>query len=173
MTEIEAVDRVLKGETECYGHLFHLYGKKAYGLAFQYLRSKEDAMDIVQDAFIKAFQNLRRFDRSRSFGPWFLTIVRNLALDQKRARREYASDEMERYSRDDSLEHQVLKNEMWQAMLRLRREEREVIFLHDYLGHNYADIAAIVAAPVGTVASRLHRGRKELTRLLMRGSDEV
>lgn len=171
MTETEALEKVLAGETEHYAVLFGLYWKRAYGLAFQYLRQKEDSMDLVQDAFVKAFQNLHRFDRARSFGPWLFRIVRNLALDVLRSRREDLHDEMERVAPDrGSQEDEVLKGELWHAFLKLDREEREIVFLRDYLGHDYAEIAHILKIPVGTVMSRLHRARKQLAAQLLGGS---
>jgi RNA polymerase sigma-70 factor, ECF subfamily len=174
MTEIEALKRVLDGETECYAQLVRTYGRRAYALAFQYLRSKEDAMDIVQDAFIKAFQKLGKFDPTRPFGPWLMAIVRNLALDSRRARREDSEEETARVgSTASSQEAQVLKGELWSAVLKLRREERETLFLRDYLGHGYSEISEIMKVPIGTVMSRLHRARKDLTRLLLEGNHDV
>ncbi len=171
MTETEALEKVLAGENEHYAVLFRLYSKRAFGLAFQYLRSKEDSMDLVQDAFVKAFQNLHRFDRARSFGPWLLRIVRNLAVDILRARREDSSDDVERAASNcGSQEDEVLKGELWRAFLKLDRGEREIVFLRDYLGHDYAEMAHILNIPVGTVMSRLHRARKELAAQLLGGS---
>jgi RNA polymerase sigma-70 factor, ECF subfamily len=174
MTETEALEKVLDGETECYAQLFCTHGKRAYALAFHYLRSKEDAMDIVQDSFIKAFQSLHSFDRTRSFAPWLMAIVRNLALDSLRARRENSDDEATQgWVTRRSPEAEVLKSEVWTAVSKLRVEERETVFLRDYLGHGYREISEIMKVPIGTVMSRLHRARKELARFLLEGSHDV
>lgn len=169
MTEAELLEQVLKGQTGAYGEIFARHRAKAFALAFQYVRNHEDAKDVVQDAFIKAYKNLARFDRARAFGPWLLTIVRNLSIDSIRRRQRAAVQELPvtlpdtRAKKADST---VLRHEVWAALEKLSPDHREIIFLKDYQGHSYVEIAEILGIPLGTVMSRLHHARRNLVGVL-------
>jgi RNA polymerase sigma-70 factor (ECF subfamily) len=163
--EKEILDKVLNGHTSAYGEIFARHRARAFTLAYQYLHNSEDAMDVVQDAFIRAYQNLTRFDRAKSFRPWLLAIVRNLSIDLIRKRRRISDDGLPAVIPDKSsrsADEKLLKNEVWAALLRLNNEQREIIFLKDYQGHSYAEIAEILSIPLGTVMSRLHHARRKL-----------
>lgn len=166
MGEVQLLQQVLAGKTEAYGQIFRLHRARAYGLALQYTRNKEDAMDIVQDAFVRAYLNLNKFDLGRDFGPWLLTIVRNLAIDLLRKRRRRAVDELPETIPDEPkqglADDKLLKREVWSKLMQLGPEHREIVFLKDYQGHSYAEIAEILSIPIGTVMSRLHHARKNL-----------
>jgi RNA polymerase sigma-70 factor, ECF subfamily len=163
-TEASILERVLNGHTAAYGEVFSRHREKAFALAFQYLRNREDAKDVVQEAFIKAYRNLRRFDLSRSFGPWLLTIVRNLSIDALRKRKHSGDELPERLpdSRPRPADDDVLRGEVWTALETLSADHREIVFLRDYQGHSYTEIAEILGIPLGTVMSRLHHARRSL-----------
>ncbi len=174
-TEASILERVLGGQTAAYGEIFSRHRERAFALAVQYLRNREDAKDIVQESFIKAYQNLRRFDLSRSFGPWLLTIVRNLAIDALR-KRKHSDDELpDRLpdSRPRRADDDVLRGEVWAALETLGTDHREIIFLRDYQGHSYTEIADILGIPLGTVMSRLHHARRYLTLRLGKSGDHA
>ncbi len=158
------------GIRESYGRIFRLHRAKAYGLAFQYTRNKEDAMDVVQDAFMRAYLNLNKFDSRRDFRPWLLSIVRNLAIDLLRKRKRTRTDELPAVLPEQSdrthADKKLLKREILDLLGNLADHQREIIFLKDYQGHSYAEIAAIIEIPLGTVMSRLHHARKKLASLL-------
>lgn len=168
--EVELLRQALAGHRESYGQIFRIHRQRAYGLAYQYTGNKEDALDVVQDAFLRAYQSLRRFDLSRDFGPWLLTIVRNLSIDLLRKRKKQAADELppvlpER-RQGQGADDRLLKMEVRVALGLLDQKQREIIFLKDYLGHSYAEIAEILEIPLGTVMSRLHHARKSLAKLV-------
>lgn len=177
MTETEILQQVLAGRTDAYGEIFSRHRARAYGLAFQYLRNKEDARDVVQEAFIKAFQNLGKFQLDKEFCAWLLTIVRNLSIDLLRRRRKISgeglSDTMSDPGSRQMTERKVLQKEIWEALDRLSPSHREIIFLKDYQGHSYQEIAGIVGIPLGTVMSRLHHARKNFISLLGGGNHEM
>lgn len=170
MTEMEILQRVAAGQHSAYGEIFARHRGHAFALAYQYLHNREDAKDIVQDAFIKAFQNLSNFKLDKRFGPWLLTIVRNLSIDFLRRRRRVSSESLPDTLPDSrprlSAEGRVLQAEVWSALSRLRPAQREIIFLKDYQGHSYLEIAEILGIPLGTVMSRLHHARKNLIKEL-------
>jgi len=170
ISEAQVLQQVLAGDTSAYGEIFRRHRDKAFALAYQYLHNHEEAKDVVQDAFIRAYRNLRRFDTKRSFGPWLLTIVRNLSIDLIRKRRhvspaELSPDLPDRKGRDNA-ELRVLRQEVWEALLRLSTDQREIVFLKDYQGYSYVEIAEILGIPLGTVMSRLHHARRKLISML-------
>jgi RNA polymerase sigma-70 factor (ECF subfamily) len=168
--EAKLVRSVLSGNKDAYGQIFRLYRQKAYGLAYQYTGNKEDALDIVQDAFIRAYLNLRKFDLTKKFGPWLLTIVRNLSIDLLRKRKKRVNQELPAVLADERpgsrADERLLLREIRQALTRLGPDQREIIYLKDYEGHSYAEISEIVQIPLGTVMSRLHHARKKLAELV-------
>ena len=170
MSEEELLQDAAAGVKEAYGQIFRLHKDRAYGLAFHYTRNKEDAMDVVQDAFVRAYVKLDKFDVRREFGPWLLSIVRNLSIDLLRKRKRRRTDELpevlpERSSRNRA-DRTLLRREIWDLLSELSAPQREIVFLKDYQGHSYAEIAAIMEIPMGTVMSRLHHARKNLARIL-------
>jgi len=170
-SEKELLEEVLAGKQESYGQVFKAYRRRAYGLAYQYTGNKEDAMDVVQDAFIRAYQSLSRFDLSRDFGPWLLTIVRNLCIDLLRKRKKQTTQDLPFVLPDNRkgrrADEKLLRQEVWETLNRMEPHQREIIFLKDYQGHSYAEIAEITEIPLGTVMSRLHHARKKLARMVM------
>ena len=177
MTEVEILRSVAAGNHSAYGEIFTRHRERAFALAFQYLRNTEDAKDIVQDAFIKAFQNLGKFQFEKKFGPWLLTIVRNLSIDLIRRRKKVSADGLPDVVPDTgcrtSAERRVLRGEIWSALAQLSQTQREIIFLKDYQGHTYLEIAEILGVPLGTVMSRLHHARKNLIKALRVKRNEV
>ena len=171
MTEEELLQKAAAGTREAYGQIFKLHRDRAYGLAFHYTKNKEDAMDVVQDAFMRAYLNLNKFDFRRKFRPWLLSIVRNLAIDLLRRRKRTHTDELpavlpERSDQTTHADRKLLRREIRDLMNELSEQKREIIFLKDYQGHSYTEIAEIMDIPLGTVMSRLHHARKKLVALL-------
>jgi RNA polymerase sigma-70 factor, ECF subfamily len=156
----------------------------AFNLAYWILRSREDAEDVVQDAYVKAFRAFSDV-RSESVKPWLLMIVRNTAYraiqnrrrvsnvilfsDDLRAKEDVAETASPEPSAESSLiaagEHQRLMS----ALGELSVDYREVIVLREIEGLSYSEIANTIDAPVGTVMSRLSRARGELRDLLRQG----
>jgi len=170
ISEKELLRNVLNGRKEAYAHIFRLYRHRAYGLAYQYTGNKEDAMDVVQDAFIRAYLNLKTFDFHKEFGPWLLTIVRNLSIDLIRRKRTRRTQDLPEILPDAEsgkrADNELLRLEVREALIQLDQNDREIIFLKDYQGHSYAEIAEIIQIPIGTVMSRLHHARKRLAQLV-------
>ena len=170
MAETDLLREVAAGRAEAYGKIFQLHRRQAYGLAYQYAQNKEDALDIVQEAFIKAYLNFSRFDLKRKFSPWLLTIVRNQAIDFLRQRQRNRTSDLPEVITDHQAQRKtelrLVRMDIQSAMVRLSAEQREIIYLKDYKGHSYAEIAEIQEIPLGTVMSRLHHARKKLAALL-------
>jgi RNA polymerase sigma-70 factor (ECF subfamily) len=142
------------------------------------LGSVDEATDALQDAFIKAWKSLHRFDVSRSFGPWFFQILRNQCRDvirsrQSRERLEVRDEHIEIRAAGPSTDPACLheRNEagliLWKGLNALAHEHREILVLKELQGFRYSEIADILQIPEGTVASRLYHARDALREALV------
>jgi len=170
------------GEEDAFRALFEKYKERALGVASRYARNREDALDVVQNAFIKAFKRLDDFRGESHFSHWFFRIVANAAIDAARQRKEpQASYDEARESegvsvRDDhperdparAAEDSELRQAYQQALGELSPDHREVFALHITQGLQYREIAQTLDIPIGTVMSRLHYARKHLQKTLRR-----
>src|SRR5712672_175828 len=173
--DAEIVQLVLGGEIDAFDELVRRTRRPAYRLARRITRNHEDADDVVQESYVKAYRALVRFDATRAFGPWFLTIVARSALSQIRqgARRatvpldEPGADGTTLAERipgkdamDTATKHRLMDAE--EALAKLSDEQRAVLALRVDGDLPYGEIASALDIPVGTVMSRLARAREAL-----------
>ncbi len=176
----ELIERSLTGEQEAFGELVLRYQDRLYGTLAQLLGSIHDALDVAQDAFILAFRNLHTFRKESQFYSWLFRIAYNSAMTRHRRERRHKSSSLEdlacdvpQTDCDDSDPTQSLETQddielVQQALRELPEEFRIVIVLKEIEEMPYADIAETVGCPVGTVRSRIHRGRLMLKDRLSR-----
>ena len=146
------------------------YQRRVYGTAMRILRRHDLADDVVQDAFLRAYQSLARFDRERPFGPWICRIAANLAVNHVRsplAREEGLPETLaDEPSADEGPLSGVLEKEgraaLDSAMERLSPEQRAVFVLRVFEELSYQEIAETLGISPGTVMSRLSRARERL-----------
>jgi RNA polymerase sigma-70 factor (ECF subfamily) len=163
-----------RGEREAREELARRYRRPAFLFAFQLLGNREDALDVAQDAMLKFFTTLDRFEPHRPVQPWLFRIVRNRAVDiarRKKIRRADSIDDPDKHHEpatqpEASPERQAVRRQLqerlWQAVHRLPTRQREILVLRDYQDLSYAQIAEVLRIPKGTVMSRLHGARKAL-----------
>ncbi len=170
------------GHTEAFGLLVRRYQDRLYPSMVRLLGSREDAQDVVQDAFIKAFQKLDQFQGESSFYTWIYRIAINLALSGKRSRKPRFLQSLQHEDRHQAVEDQADESPDNDPVAALERAEREtlveaalrklcpehraVVVLKDFDGYRYEEISALLNIPIGTVRSRLHRARGELRQIL-------
>ena len=156
--------------------LVNAYSKKIFNLAYQFSGSYEAAEDLTQEIFLKLYRSLTKFDFSRNFTAWLLTLSKNHLIDQ------YRKTKYEKTSRDEFDEHtlasdaqdgpeaEVMESEnrrmVWEGFEHLSPEIRMAVILRDIQGKSYDEIAEIMSLPLGTVKSRVNRGRLKLARVL-------
>ena len=148
--------------------LVHL-GSGAHALAIQLLGNREDAADVVHDAFAVVLARPDAYDVNKgALRPWFFRVVRNRCLDLLRRRKKFESVELvcPGVLPDTALENAQRDEQLHSALLRLKRNQREILVLRDYLDFSYAEIAAVMDIAPGTVMSRLHRARMALKAIL-------
>jgi RNA polymerase sigma-70 factor (ECF subfamily) len=169
------VEACRAGRTEAFGRLVMRYKDRLNATLVRLTGSAEDAQDLVQDAFVRAYQKLEHFQGSSSFYTWVYRIAVNLALSERRKRKSPLrlsdfpafdpadspddSEHSDPTARLERLERAAL---VQRALLELAPEFRKVVVLKDLEGMRYEEIAEVLEVPVGTVRSRLHRGRCDL-----------
>ncbi|MGE5603199.1 MAG: RNA polymerase sigma factor [Nitrososphaerales archaeon] len=179
MLDADTAARAYAGDPVAWDALVAEHQQDAFRLAYLYLGDAAEAEDVSQEAFVRAFRAFHRFDRSRPFRPWLLTIVANLARNRRRALGRYlaawrrlaetTSDRAATGGQAESWRSQAL----WQAVRRLSRQDQEVIYLRYYLELPESETASILQIAPGTVKSRLHRGLARLRDVARREFPEL
>jgi RNA polymerase sigma-70 factor, ECF subfamily len=169
--EADLLRKAQGGNLFAFEEIVRRYQRRAYAVAIRILRRHDLADDVVQEAFLRAWQSLASFDVGRPFGPWIARISANLAINHVRsplAREQELPDghaETPAPSGADPL-HGVLEGEarrvLEQALLSLPDEQRAVFVLRTAEELSYREIADALGLQVGTVMSRLHRAREKL-----------
>lgn len=156
--------------------IVNTYAPQIFNLAYHFTGSREEAEDLTQEIFLKLFSSLKKYKEAMNFTAWLMTLARNHLID--RYRREKKAKSL-RHELDENLlreasalspENDLVRKEIqvlvWQALDQLSPEVRLSIILFDILGKTYEEVAEILNIPVGTVKSRINRGRLQLARLL-------
>jgi RNA polymerase sigma-70 factor (ECF subfamily) len=158
--------------------------KDAYFIALGLVGNSEDAMDLSQEAFIRAYRNIKHVKPDRRFFPWFYQILKNLCVSHLRKRRHRqtgsldAEDCPEVAARDDCFCPDVvagkkeIKDSVWRAIGKLDDKHREVIILRHFQNMSYDQIAEALHCNKGTVTSRLYYARKRLEELIGTGKGD-
>lgn len=177
--DVELVQRAQSGDRDAFRQLVERYQTKIAGLALGMLRNRDDALDIVQEAFTKAYQNLDRFQGNASFYTWVYRIAMNLCIDQQRRdgrmtpvpldlpdRPEESAIPVDDGPRPDEPFDRARDGQIAErlraAVADLTPEHRAVILLREVEGLSYEEIAEALDCPKGTVMSRLHYARRQL-----------
>lgn len=162
MDDSAIIERCLKGEKEAFRFLVERYQAQAVGHSFAILANREDARDATQEAFVDAFQSLKKFDPARRFYPWFYVLLRHRCyklIAKKREAQNIEDAEILAPQAGVSGEERIA---LEKALLSLSREDREIINLKYLDGFSYDEIAELLKIPRGTVMSRLFYARKQL-----------
>jgi len=178
---LAAIQDILSGNTESYRVIVDTYERQMYHLALNYLASREDAEEAVQEIFIKIYNNLDKFSLDRRFFPWMYTIALNyLKTKYKKIKRRGSrqkdlqeDEEMERMPASDNPEeeyqHMETRQELRNAVDRLPDKYREVILLFYFQGMDVEGITEVMDIGKENVKSRLFRARKKLKEILDSG----
>ena len=162
MDDRAIIERCLKGEKEAFRFLVERYQAQAVGHSLAILANREDARDATQEAFVDAFQALKRFDRARRFYPWFYVLLRHRCyklIAKKREAQNIEDAEILAPQAGVSGEESLA---LEKALLSLPKEDREIVTLKYLDGFSYDEIAGFLKIPRGTVMSRLFYARKQL-----------
>lgn len=177
------INKASKGDGAAFEALVTKYEKGVYNLAFRLVSDRDDAMDIAQEVFLKAYQALPRFRGDSRFSTWIYRVCVNASLDHLRRKQKMASYSLdeplsfkespvtreiedESGSVEDSVETKSLGQAVLAVLRDLEPQHRVIILLSDVKGYSYQEIADILGLCMGTVKSRLHRSRNMVRKLL-------
>jgi len=178
MEEDELILRSKQGDLEAFNCLVERYQRAVYNLALRMLGQASAADDATQDAFLSAFRGIGKF-RGGNFRSWLLRITANACRDQLRSLRRHPTTPLDELVLDSEIDRraqspedyalgQELRAEIMSAMDTLPYEQRLAVILYDIEGLSYEEIAQVMNCSLGTVRSRLSRGRERLRLRLAR-----
>ncbi|MFA5030646.1 MAG: sigma-70 family RNA polymerase sigma factor [Patescibacteria group bacterium] len=173
LTDEELVEHVRSKDQEVYSELVKRYEARLLRYAHSFVHDNHAAQDVVQNAFIKAFINLNGFNTKKKFSSWIYRIVHNESLNEiKKYKKEFSLDSMLESSlpiSDDSMEDafdtQISKEKISTCIDKLPFTYRSPIILHFLEDKSYEEISDILRMPIGTVGTRINRGKKLLNQL--------
>jgi len=180
--EILLIKRSQKGDINSFEELIKEYKKMAYNIALKMLKNKEDAEDVSQEALIKVYKSIDRFNMQSSFKTWLYRIVVNTCLDHVRKNKEnpisinqpirsgydefYMDVEDNRPTPQEILETKLTQKMVMDAVNELDEDFKSIIILRDINDLSYEEISEILECNIGTVKSRISRGRQKLKEIL-------
>ncbi len=180
----ELAQAAQRGDRDAFKTLFERYHRRAYALALGVVRNQDDALDVVQDAFIKAHRYLDKFEGNSSFYTWLYRIVMNLAIDHLRKHRRVKPVELDETridnEGDDPLLPRILGGNPGRALLdkqirgridlaldELSENHRTVLVMRELEGLSYEDMAQAMSCSKGTIMSRLFHARRNMQKRLL------
>ena len=179
-SDMDIVRRVQAGDVAAFDRLILKYRERVYGIVYNMTSSREDAADLTQDSFIKAFQSIQRFGGQSSFFTWLYRIAINSTLSHLRKSRLRSFFSLESVSADEPVSREIiaaltdktgverdtfvreLQEKLNDAMQKLSINHRTVVTLFEIDGLGHQEIAEVMSCSVGTVRSRLHYAKQLL-----------
>ena len=182
MDEAELIAQLKRHHIEALEPLVREYQAQAMGAAYLITGSRDEAEDVVQTAFIRAYEHISQFDSARGFKPWFMRIVINTAINQLPKQNNASIDDISTefylsaantiWDSLTEIERQIEENQLRETIIsaldKLPGEQRAVVVMRYYLDMEDDEIAQILKRPSGTIKWRLHNARKYLRAILRR-----
>lgn len=176
-SDIRYIELVQSGRRDAFESLVRKYMRRAHGIAMQFVHNSEDALDLSQDAFLKSFKAIGRFDTNQRFFPWFYKILKNTCLTflkrKGRVRKlslsateegdsDYELVDEKAVAPEAMLVSGEVREQFWEAYQKLSMKDREILGLRHFQELSYQEIADALEIPIGTVMSRLYHARRKL-----------
>lgn len=188
MTEEQLIKRCKKGDRKAFDELVMMHQDKVVNMAYGLLSNREDAFDAAQETFIKVYRAIDTFAEKSSFSTWLYRILANVCKDILRKRQRSAkvisihaeTEEGEAPTQipdtsptpEESVERSDMQKQVWDALSKLKPEQKDIIVYFDMQGLSYEETAAAIDCPVGTVKSRLNRARNALRKILSENREQ-
>lgn len=175
----QAILECQMGRSESYRLLVEKYKVRAYHAALIFTGNREDALDLSQEAFFRAYRSIKTFEKGKKFYTWLYQILKNLCINhlkRKKRKSPVLSDVEERSGPeiyfssdrrpDEVFEEHEMRDILWDALNKMKKEEREIIVLKEFNELSYKEIAEVLNIPIGSVMSRLYYARQCLAKLM-------
>lgn len=174
--ESQLIARILDGHAEDFGYFLERYSQEAFAIVVRLVPQQEDAEELVQDAFVRAFNRLETFEGRSSFSTWICRIAYTTAVSWLRKRRmKYLSiddqPELTDTEVDETFDDESRIDELRRAISLLKPDEQTLVTLYYYDSRPLNDIAYILDVEPNTLATRLHRIRRKLYLLMKHGTN--
>ena len=175
MDEATLISRAAAGETAAWEPLVLAHQEAVFRLAYLLLGDPDEAEDVAQETFLRGWNQLDRFDRSRPLRPWLLRIAANLASNRRRFAGRYLTALMRSAQAEpgtpgveERSAERLEAEQLWQAVRRLDASDQQIIYLRYFLDLSVAETAETLETAEGTVKSRLHRALERLRNVIQR-----
>ena len=171
-TDAELVERYLRGDVEAFDELMRAHEDRVFAVCLRMLRDRDAALDATQETFVTVFRKADRFSGRSAFSTWLYRVAVNTCYDQARRRRRHEaaplpeSNDPVDVAADDGFRSAEVRSEIEAALAALPDEFRAAVVLSDVEGLALQTVADILEVPVGTVKSRVFRGRRLLAEAL-------
>lgn len=182
------IDRCKQGKYDAFEELVKKYEKKIYNLAYRMTGSHEDANDLAQESFIRAFRSIGSYRGDAKFSTWLYRIATNVCLDELRRRKKQRLESLDEpvqtedgeiekdiadwsHDPEESYEKKEIQKIVQKGIAKLPEDQKAVIILRDMQERSYDEIAYILNLSLGTVKSRINRGRKALKSYLKKDGE--
>lgn len=183
--ELALIKKSIDGDLDAFQDLIRSHQKKVYNIAFRMMGNEEDAKDMAQEALVKSFRYIKNFRMDSSFSTWLYRIATNTCLDELRKKKRKGDEISLSIDKNEDTdmpvkelaiektgpEQEFLKKErariLHEAIKTLSEDYKKVIVLRDINGFSYEEIAEICETNIGTIKSRINRGRNILREKLM------
>jgi len=173
------LEKARKGDEDAFGEIVRIYHERVYSVAFRYVQNAEDAADLAQQAWIRAWKKLASFEQRSAFFTWMYRVVASVCLDYLRKKKRLAEQSIPdgveplpaigagsapsaRSRPDRELEHAEVRTRFQEALDELSPEHRMAIMMREVDGYSYEEIARTMKCRKGTVMSRIFYARKKL-----------
>jgi RNA polymerase sigma-70 factor (ECF subfamily) len=174
MEDADLVRLCQEGDVAAFEQLFHKHQEKVYGIAYRMMNNQDDAMDLSQEIFLKAYQKIGKFKFTSAFSTWLYRLAVNSCIDELRKRKrsvdpvplEVAVQQSDESTPENDAILRDDERQIWKAINSLKEKERAIIILRDIEGLSYKEIAEVFKCSLGRVKSRIHEARQKLKAIL-------
>lgn len=173
MDELTLVQRAAKGDAAAWEPLVREHQQAVFRLAYLFLGDADDAEDIAQETFLRAWNHLKRFDSTRPLRPWLFSIAANLARNRRRSAGRYLAaltrafrEQPKETLPDEQSAQNTEAHHLWKAVQHLDHPDQQIVYLRYFLDLSVAETAEALQVAEGTVKSRLSRALEKLRNII-------
>ncbi|UHA74822.1 RNA polymerase sigma factor [Paenibacillus sp. 481] len=176
--DVTLIKLILEGDQDSYVQLINKHKQRLYAFIYRMMGQTQDAQDMTQEVFIKAYLNLHRYTHQGSFWTWLSRIAYHHCIDEIRKRKRIQHIPLldieipEQVTPEDILLEKEQTDTLWQLVIQLPPDYRDVILLRHVQQLSYNEISDVIGLPVSTVQIRLHRARKKLREMIVQQSTQ-